>query len=213
MYFFDVSQKEIENTLETYIGNVGRKKIRLNGNMKLIFNNPVLLQDNIFEVFPNLNISKLPRKEYCMQIYFNAVKLLARKMSKTKRITKNTNKTIYSYGINKRDVIIYNGKISNININEYSILNDTFAYIIAQILYEGKEGEPFTLELNNEQHKALKMVKYYISRSYIDYGQFILDYMLCSDRLEEKIVRNNDVNSFAELEKKLKDKKISLKAN
>lgn len=207
MYFFDVKQKEIENTLETYMKTIGKRKIRLNGKMKLIFNNPILIQDNVLEVFPNLNIPRISRKEYYMQLYFNAVKLFARKMSKTQRITKNTNKTIYSYGINRRSVIIYDGKISNVSKKEYRMLNDTFAYIIAQILYEGAEGEPFTLELSNEQNKALKMTKYYISRSYIDYGQFILDYMLCSDRLEEKIIKNNDVNNFDELEEKLKNTK------
>ncbi len=205
MYFFDTNQKEVENSLETYVGNVGKRKIRLNGNMKLVFNNPALLQDSIFEVFPNLNVPKLPRKEYYMQIYFNAVKILARKMSKTNRITKNTNRTVYSYGINRRNVIVYSGKISSVTKNEYKILNNIFVYIIAQILYEGREGEPFTLELNNQQNKALKIVKYYISRSYINYNQFILDYMLCSDRLEENITKNNDINNFKELEEILEN--------
>ena len=50
------------------------------------------------------------------------------------------------------------------------------------------------------------MVRYYLSRSYVDYGQFVLDYMLCSNRLEEKIVKNNDVNNFKQLEEKLKKK-------
>ncbi len=206
MYFFEKNQKDIENTLETYIKTVGKRKVRLNGNMKLVFNDPILIHDNVLEVFPNLNIPKLSRKDYIMQIYFNAVKLFARKMLKTKRITKHTTKTIYSYGINRRSVIVYCGRISNISKTEYKILNDIFAYIIAQILYEGRENEPFTFEISNEQNKQLKMVKYYISRSYVDYGQFILDYMLCSDRLEEKIVKNNDINNFSDLEEKLKNR-------
>ena len=206
IYFVDKNQESIENTKDTFLRTIGKRKVRLNGKTKLVFNDPILIQNNVLEVFPSLNMQKLPRNEYIMQIYFNAVKLFARKVSGIKKITKNTAKIIYSYGINKRTVIIYDGKVSNVNVDEYKILNDIFAYIIAQILYEGKENRPFTLELSTVEDKALKMVRYYLSRSYVDYGQFVLDYMLCSDRLEEKIVKNNDVNNFKQLEEKLKKK-------
>lgn len=206
IYFVDKNQESIENTKDTFLRTIGKRKVRLNGKTKLIFNDPILIQNNVLEVFPSLNMQKLPRNEYIMQIYFNAVKLFARKISGIKRITKNTNKIIYSYGINRRTVIIYDGKVSNVNVDEYKILNDIFAYIIARILYEGKENRPFTLELSTVEDKALKMVRYYLSRSYVDYGQFVLDYMLCSNRLEEKIVKNNDVNNFKQLEEKLKKK-------
>ena len=95
IYFVDKNQESIENTKDTFLRTIGKRKVRLNGKTKLVFNDPILIQNNVLEVFPSLNMQKLPRDEYIMQIYFNAVKLFARKISGIKRITKNTNKIIY----------------------------------------------------------------------------------------------------------------------
>src|SRR5699024_11200364 len=73
IYFVDKNQESIENTKDTFLRTIGKRKVRLNGKTKLIFNDPILIQNNVLEVFPSLNMQKLPRNEYIMQIYFNAV--------------------------------------------------------------------------------------------------------------------------------------------
>ncbi len=205
IYFYNQGEKEIVNEFNTYMHTVCSNKIRLNGNSKILFNNPVTKSGILLEVFPVLNIARCNRDEYYMNIYYNAVKLFSRYSTGKKKISKNTSKVFMYNGINSKEVIIYSGEIASIRNERYYILDRAFSYIIAQILYEAIECKPFLFESTKEEEKVVKIVKYYISKGYRNYRDFMVDYIGCKrNDIENKIVKNSDVTSLRELEKKIR---------
>lgn len=161
-------------------------------------------KDKLSEVFPVLNLSRIERKEYLMNVYLNAVKVMARRREKTKRISKDSKKVLLFYGINTKEIIIFNNRISTITDTNLNLLNKSFVYFIAQILYESIENDAFTIELATNEEKCMKIVKYYISKSYPDYREFILDYLTCNKKRIEKNVKYNLGIDLQEIEEELK---------
>lgn len=205
IYFYDEGETEIENEFNTYMHTVCKKEIRLKGDSKILFNNPVMKSGILLEVFPVLNLARCSRDKYYMNIYYNAVKLFSKYSTNKKKISKNTSKVFMYNGINSKEVIIYSDEIASIRNERYYILDRTFSYIIAQILYEAIECKPFLFETTREEEKVIKIVKYYISKGYRNYRDFIVDYLGCKrNDIENKIVKNSDVTSLKDLEKKIR---------
>lgn len=205
IYFYDRNQDLIENEFDTYMHTVEKKYIKLKGDSKIIFRNPVVKSGILLEVFPVLNLAKISKREYLIQIYMNAVKIIARKSLDAKKISKHTKKYRFLYGINSKQVIVYNDKIVAIENNQYPILDRAFNYLVTQILYEAVEDEPFIVEMSSEEEKIIKQLKYYISRSYINYRNFLVDYVSCnSKKIEERLCKSAGVDSLKELEEKIR---------
>lgn len=100
--------------------------------------------------------------------------------------------------------MVYSGDIASIRNFKYCILDKVFCYIVAQILYEAIENKPFLYDLPKE-NKIIKVVSYYISKSYKNYRDFIVDYLGCRvDAIEKKIQENTGITSLRELEEKLR---------
>lgn len=205
IYFYDKNQQTIENEFDTYMHTVEKKHIKLKGDSKIIFRNPVIRSGILLEVFPVLNLARIPKKEYLIQIYMNTVKIISRKSLPPKKISRNTKKYIFLYGINSKQVIVYNDKIAAINNEQYPILDKAFNYLVTQIFYEAIENEPFLIELTSEEEKIIKQLKYYISRSYYNYRNFLVDYVSCNKKqIEEKLSKSAGVESLKELEEEIR---------
>ena len=205
IYFYEEGEDEIENEFNTYMHTVATKSIRLNDDSKLLLDNPVTRSGILLEVYPVLNLAKIPRNRYYMNIYINSVKIFARYATKGKKISKNSTKTTFYNGINSKEVMVYSGDIASIRNYRYNILDKAFCYIVAQILYEAVENKPFILDISKEDEKAIKVVKYYLSKSYENYRGFIVDYLGCrADVIEKKIQDNTGISSLRELEEKVR---------
>lgn len=100
VYFYEDGEESIENEFNTYMHTVGSKTIRLNNDSKLLLDNPVTKSGILLEVYPVLNLARVPRDRYYMNIYMNAVKIFARYTTKEMKISKNSTKTIM-YNRNK----------------------------------------------------------------------------------------------------------------
>lgn len=205
IYFYDKNQELIENEFDTYMHTVEKKSIKLKGDSKIIFRNPVVKAGTLVEVFPVLNLARIGKREYLIQIYMNAIKIIARKSLEPKKISKHTKKYKFLYGINSKQIIVYNDKIVAIENYQYPILDKAFNYLITQILYEAIEDEPFLVDITSEEEKIIKQLKYYISRSYVNYRNFLVDYVSCnSKKIEEKLSKSAGVDSLKELEEKIR---------
>ncbi len=205
IYFYNKGEQEIENEFNTYMHTVGVKTIRINGNSKLLLDNPVTKSGILLEVYPVLNLARVPKDEYYMNIYINAVKIFARYTTKSKKISKNSTKTIMYNGINSKEIMVYSKDIASIKNYKYNILDKVFCYIVAQILYEAIENKPFMYDITREEEKILKVVKYYISKSYRSYKEFVVDYLSCKVTvIERKIQENTGIKSLRDLENKMK---------
>lgn len=205
VYFYEEGEEQIENEFNTYMHTVTSKKIRLNSDSKLLLDNPVTRSGILLEVYPVLNLAKVQRDRYYMNIYMNAVKIFARYNTKTKKISKNSTKTIMYNGVNSKEVMVYSGEIASIRNFKYYILDKSFCYIVAQILYEAIENRPFLYDINREEEKIIKLVRYYIQKSYRSYKEFIVDYLSCrGDLIEKKISDNTGIKSLKELEAKIR---------
>lgn len=168
------------------------------------FNNPVYDFSNVFEVFPNMNIPRIAKGKYEMQLYYNLVKGMARRKSNIKNSKKNGFKVEFYYGIDSKEVLVKNNQIVLINSIEYPILNAAFSYIVAQLLYENIEDKPFTLELDLEQEKQVKELKYYLSRCYHDVWHLVREYLLCNTAKLTKRFNKLGFNNLRQLEMKMK---------
>lgn len=205
VYFYEEGEDEIKNEFNTYMHTVETKNIRLNGDSKLLLNNPVTKSGILLEVYPVLNLAKVQRDRYYMNIYMNAVKIFARYTTKTMKISKNTTKTIMYNGINSKEVMVYSEKIASIRNYRYCILDKVFNYIVAEILYESEEERPFLYDTTREEEKILKKVRFYIKKSYRNYRDFVVDYLGCRVESIEKNIRDNtEVASLRELEEKIR---------
>jgi hypothetical protein len=151
-----------------------------------------------------MNIPKLPKKEYLMQLYLNLVKGMSRNKSKKIKVSKDGFHVKLSYGINTKDVYVRNNEILLINLINYNELNEALAYIVAQLLYENIENEPFTLELNLEQEKALKKVKYYLSKCYHNTWHIVREYLICDTEKISNRFKKIGFNNLREVEKEIK---------
>lgn len=203
VYTYNRDDKYVVNDLDTYYFTIGKNNVKVDNNINIIFYEPVCYEDKLLEVFPTMNITKLPKKEYIMQLYFNLVKGLSRKRCKGK-IRKGNFIEVFHYGINIKRVDIKNNAIDTTSDIYYTDLNESLAYIVAQLLYEYIEGEPFTLSLNDEQEKQLKQSKYYLSRCYHDIWHLVGEYLTCNNKKIEKRFRSLGFKSLSDVEKKLK---------
>ena len=61
IYFYEEGEDEIENEFNTYMHTVATKSIRLNDDSKLLLDNPVTRSGILLEVYPVLNLAKIPR--------------------------------------------------------------------------------------------------------------------------------------------------------
>ncbi|MBO5477321.1 MAG: hypothetical protein J6A15_06185 [Clostridia bacterium] len=205
IYFYDKNQETIENEFDTYMHTVEKKCIKLKGDSKIIFRNPVIKSGIVLEIFPVLNLAKISKKVYLIQIYMNTIKIISRKSLNPKKISKHTKKYTYLYGINSKQVVVYNDKIAAIENEQYPILDRAFNYLITQILYEAIEDEPFLMDMTSEEERIIKQLKYYISRSYVNYRNFLVDYVSCNKKkIEEKLSKSAGVESLKELEEKIR---------
>lgn len=205
IYFYNKNQETIENEFDTYMHTIEKKCIKLKGDSKIIFRNPVVKSGIVLEVFPVLNLARIGKREYLIQIYMNTVKIISRKSLDAKKISKHTKKYTYLYGINSKQVIVYNDKIAAIENEQYPILDRAFNYLVTQILYEAIEDEPFLVEMNSDEEKVIKQLKYYISRSYVNYRNFLVDYVSCNrKKIEERLSKRAGVESLKELEEKIR---------
>lgn len=202
--FFERDQKKIVNALDTYRQTERNIEIKLKGNSRTVFSNPVMHDEKLLEIFPVLNLAKVEKKEYLMHVYLNAVKIISRKRLKSKKISKDSQKTIFLYGVSSKEVIVFHNIISTITDKRCNLLDKACTYMVAQMLYEAIEGEPFTLELATNEEKVLKQVKYYISKCYSDYRDFIVDYLTCNRVKIEKTINMYEKIDLQELEETLK---------
>ncbi len=207
IYFYDLGQDTIDVEFNTYMNTVRKETIRLYENSTLIFKNPITKSGILLEVFPVLSLARTEKTKYYMNIYLNAVKIISRRKTDEKKISKSTKRYTAFFGINSKEVITYNDRIVSISDTRYSSLNRAINYIMAQILYEAIENKPFLLELSRKEEKEIKILKYYISKGYNDYRYFIKDYMLCrKEKIEKNIAKNTDVKTLEQLEEKIKGK-------
>ena len=176
IYFYDLGQDTIDVEFNTYMNTVRKETIRLYENSTLIFKNPITKSGILLEVFPVLSLARTEKTKYYMNIYLNAVKIISRRKTDEKKISKSTKRYTAFFGINSKEVITYNDRIVSISDTRYSSLNRAINYIMAQILYEAIENKPFLLELSRKEEKEIKILKYYISKGYNDYRYFIKDY-------------------------------------
>lgn len=193
--------------MDTYFFTKGKNTECVDGSIKIYFYDPIIYNNNLIEVFPNINVTKLDKKEYTMQIYYNLVKGMARYNSKKKIYRKDKNKFLVHFcnGINTREITVSKNKIVSVNLTEYPVLNESLAYIVAQFLYENIERLPFTLKLDLYQENIIKKLKYYISNCYESKWQIIRDYLTCnSAKLEKRVIKRLEFNNLSELEKEIK---------
>lgn len=189
--------------MDTYLGTFGKVNQYVDKNISIDFYDPIYYKSNLLEVFPTMNVTKLAKKEYNMQLYFNLVKGLARKRGKIKSL-KGGFKEEFKNGINIKNVDVINSEIDIISDINYPILNENLAYIVAQLLYENIEGEPFTLFLGMEQEKQLKQVKYYLARCYHNIWHLVAEYLVCNNKKITKRFKSLGFKNLIEVEKKLK---------
>lgn len=205
IYFYDLNQETIENSFDTYMNTVDTKTVKLKGNSKIIFRNPIIKAGNLLEVFPVLNLARVAKKDYMIEIYMNTIKIIARKNNEPRKISKHTSKANFLYGINSKQIVIYSDKIVSISNVQYPILDRAFIYIITQMLYEAIESQPFIIELDREEEKIIKLVKYYLSKGYFNYRDFLIDYVCCKNKkIEERLCKSSGVGSLKELEDKIR---------
>ncbi len=197
---------ESENNLDTYLYTVGKECVKVSDKITLEFNDPVYDYNNVFEVFPNMNIPRINKDEYEMQLYYNLVKGMARRKGDRINLKKDRFKMQLYYGINIKDVYVKDNKIALINSIEYPILNDALAYIVAQLLYENIENKPFTLEINLEQERQIKELKYYLSRCYHNVWHLVREYLLCNTQKLTKRFNKLEFNNLRQVEMEMKRK-------
>lgn len=150
-----------------------------------------------------MNIPKIARDEYIMQLYYNLVKGIARYKSEKMNLKKEGFKVEFSYGINSKEVYVKDEKIALVNKIEYNTLNNALAYIVAQLLYENIEKKPFTLELSVNEERQLKQVKYYLNRCYINNWHIVKEYLLCNSKKISQRFKKVGFNNLREVEEKL----------
>lgn len=179
--------------------------MRTNKKIKLKFHEPIYYANNVYEIFPNMNLPRLPKDEYMMQLYYNLVKGLARDKSKKINLKKEGFKVSFYYGLNSKDVYVRDKKIFLTNKIKYPVLNEILAYIVTQLLYENIEKKPFTLELNLEQEKQLKQVKYYLKNCYFNTWHIVREYLLCNRNKISERFKKIGFNNLREVEEKIKE--------
>lgn len=207
VYFHDIEKIEVENSLDTYIFTVENKNIKVGRSLSVSFHNPVLFQNYLYEVFPNVNITNLPKDEYLMQLYYYFVKLIAR--TRGKRVKNKKEKGFFYedffYGINSKRIIVRGNEIEKIIPNELELLNDMFCITIAQILYENIENKPYTVSLDCVSEVMLKKFKFYLSKAYYSPCTFVKDYLRCDvKRINNQICNKLNFEGLVEFENAIK---------
>lgn len=174
--------------MQTYFGKVGEKTVKMNEKIKTVFFEPTVKKNMLVEVFPVINIPKINGQDYLMQLYFNAVKVMARQLI----VNKKKSEATYFYGLNKMRIKLNkeNKEIVSVTKNEYELLDNVVAYIIAQILYESIENKPFTLKLGSYYEEYLKKIKFYLKKAYMSSDLLILDYMCRPEKVILKLQKN-----------------------
>lgn len=162
---------------------------------------------NLHEVFPNLNITNLPKNEYYVELYYSLVKGMSRRITNKKRVKKDKDSYTANYlqGINSKKIFVSKGLIAKKELNEYPILNNLFAAIIAQILYENIEEKPYELKITGQNELMLKKLKFYLRKTYFSPWLFIRDYINCDiSKIEARLYNRFGFNSLKELENQIK---------
>lgn len=164
------------------MNTVGKTNVTVNENITLEINDPVYEYSTVLEVVPNMNIPRIDKDKYEMQLYYNLVKGMARRKTIGNSMKKQGLYYIFHYGIDCKKVCVIDNKISLMNSIEYPVLNNSLAYIVAQLLYENIENKPYTLELDLDQEKQVKKLKYYLSRCYHNTWHLVREYLLCNEK-------------------------------
>lgn len=204
MYFHDKDEKEVENNLDTIMNTVGKINVPVSDNITLEVSNPVYEYSTVLEVVPNMNIPRIDKEQYEMQLYYNLVKGMSRRKTLENTMRKDGLYYIFHYGIDCKKVCVTGNQISIINSIEYPVLNNLLAYIVAQLLYENIEDKPFTLELDIEQERQLKKLKYYLSRCYHNTWHLVREYLLCNEKKITNRFRNLGFVNLRQVEMKMK---------
>ena len=59
--------------------------------------------------------------------------------------------------------------------------------------------------MTSEEEIVIKQLKYYISRSYVNYRNFLVDYVSCNrKKIEERLSKSAGVESLKELEERIR---------
>lgn len=206
IYFHDETQKQVENDIDTFLFTVEKEKIEVDNNINVVFHEPIIFENNLYEVFPNMNITKLPREEYLMQLYFYLVKVMARKKSKRTNLDKKRNHFYeeFLYGISSKKIVVEGNNIKRIISKEHELLDFLFNITIAQILYENIENKPYTSFVDLKVEMELKKFKFYLSQAYYSPINFIKDYLNCDiKKITNQIVKKTNFNSLIEFENEL----------
>lgn len=206
VYFYDENQKQVENAFDTFLFTIENKKINVDNNINVAFHEPILFENNLYEVFPNINITKLPKDEYLMQLYYYLVKVMARKESKKINLDKKRNHFYeeFLYGTSSKKIVVEGDSIKRVISMEHEILDFLFNITIAQILYEEIENKPYMWSIDSSNEIKLKKFKFYLSKAYYSPAGFIKDYLNCDiKKITNQISKKTDFNNLIELENEL----------
>ncbi len=193
--------------MDTYYFKFDTQRVNVGKYININFNEPVAYNGNLHEVFPNLNITNLPINEYYVQLYYSLVKGMSRRITNKKKVKKDKDSYTANYllGINCKKIFVSKGLIAKKELNEYPILNNLFAAVIAQILYENIEEKPYELKITGQNELMLKKVKFYLTKAYFSPWFFIRDYINCDvAKIETRLYDRFGFNNLKELENQIK---------
>lgn len=166
-----------------------------------------MFENNLYDVFPNINITKIPKDEYLMQLYFCLVKIMARATGKRIVIDKKKNYFCkeFFYGVSLKKIIVEENEIKNVIYKKHELLDFLFTITIAQILYENIENKPYILQIDSATEMQLKKFKFYLSKAYYSPISFIKDYMSCDiKKITNQISNKLNFSSLTEFERELR---------